>query len=294
MKTFIIKTFTALAIPIFLFVGAGTYFKFKISNDIANYQIFILGDSQTEFINFPEIYNRSIHGSPYYVHYEFAKEFISSLKGKKIYIACNYHNLSNLYQNRLSNDSLMPGWRANTFQTLDEYNLINHKYSDIRPIDLEYSFLDIKKFSRLIKKLYFSKENKNIQSSVINDTLSINNAIFNHWKNPKYILKDSIQKTYLDKLIRLLAVNNCEIILLKMPLTNFYIDNVPFGIKRQLAQLPYAYKIRLLDLNNALKISKDYNLFKDYGHLNSKGDLLITEYFRNYVIEAQTQKSLYK
>ncbi len=288
MKRFLIKTCTLLVVPILIYMGIGTLLKVKIHNNIEDYQIFILGDSQTEFIKCPQIYNHSIHGSPYYVQYEFAKEFISSLKGKKVYIACNYHNLSNLYQNRLANDSLLPGWRANTFDNLNKYNLINRRYTEIRPIDLKYSFLDIKKIPRLFKELYFSKEHKNIPSSVINDTLSINNTIQKHWKHPKYILKDTVQKTYLDKLIRLLDDNNCEIVLLKMPLTNFYINNVPNETKKQLTQLPLEYKIRILDLNNTLKISKEYSLFKDYGHLNSKGDSLVTEYFESYELDIPT------
>jgi len=285
MKKFVVKTLMLLIIPVFFYCGIGILLKLKIRNDIENHQIFVFGDSQTEFIKFPEIYNHSIHGSPYYVQYEFAKEFISALQGKKVYISCNYHNLSNLYQNRLANDALAPGWRASTFKDLDEYNLINYVYPDIRPADLEYSFFDIKKMPRLLGKLYMPEEHKNIEASVVNDTLSIKGTIERHWKHPEYTLKDAIQKKYLDKLIQLLADNNCEIVLLKMPLTNFYVDHVPSKIKKELTQLPNTYNIRLLDLNTALNISKDYTYFKDYGHLNSKGDALVTEYFKNYELK---------
>lgn len=256
----------------------GMILKIQFVNKIENFKTIILGDSQTEFIQFREIYNQSIHGSPYYVHYGFAKEFIDQIKGKRVYIACNYHNLSNLYQNRLANDSLAPGWRAKTFQDLNKFSLIN---SERIPNNSEYSLFDIKKTPRLFKEIYFSKANENYQKTVINDTLSIQSDIERHWKNPKYILDDSIQISYLDKLIRLLKKNGCEVILLKMPLTNYYRANVPHDIKWKLSELESEYKVRLLDLNKELDISNSYRYFKDYGHLNKLGDSLVTTFFIN-------------
>lgn len=290
MKLFIFKTFIFIISPILLYLAIVTLMKIKFSNDIDNYHAIILGDSQTEFIRFPEIYNRSIHGSPYYVHYEFAKEFIDQIKGKKIYIACNYHNLSKLYQNRLVNDSLMPGWRNNTFQTLNSYNLFNKKYNNILPKDLSYNFFDIKVKLRLLKDSYLSKTSKNSMNSVVNDTLSIKEDIKRHWNEPKYVLNDFIQRKYLKKLILLLKENNCDIVLLKMPLTSYYTSKVPLKIKKEFKQISYNYKIQLLDLNEDFKISSDYNYFKDYGHLNLKGDSLVTEYFKKNEIETIVNK----
>ena len=259
-----------------LYSSIGMILKIQFGNKIENFKTIILGDSQTEFIQFREIYNQSIHGSPYYVHYGFAKEFIDQIKGKRVYIACNYHNLSKLYQNRLANDSLLPGWRAKTFQNLNKYSLIN---SERIPNNSEYSLFDIKKTPRLFKEICFSKANENNQKTVIDDTLSIQSAIERHWKNPKYILDDSIQISYLDKLISLLKNNGCEVILLKMPLTNYYRANVPHDIKWKLSELESEYKVRLLDLNKELDISNSYRYFKDYGHLNKSGDSLVTTFF---------------
>ena len=276
MKQFILKTLLLITIPVLLYSSIGMILKIQFGNKIENFKTIILGDSQTEFIQFREIYNQSIHGSPYYVHYGFAKEFIDQIKGKRVYIACNYHNLSKLYQNRLANDSLLPGWRAKTFQNLNKYSLIN---SERIPNNSEYSLFDIKKTPRLFKEIYFSKANENNQKTVIDDTLSIQSAIERHWKNPKYILDDSIQISYLDKLISLLKNNGCEVILLKMPLTNYYRANVPHDIKWKLSELESEYKVRLLDLNKELDISNSYRYFKDYGHLNKLGDSLVTTFF---------------
>jgi hypothetical protein len=287
MKKFIVKTFIFIIFPIFIYVSTWFLLNMTFRNKIDQYDTFIFGDSQTEFIKFPEIYNNSIHGSPYYLHYEFAKEFIDQIKGKKVYIAYNYHNQSNLYQNRLANDSFFRGWRENTFRNIDKYKLFNYEYPEIRPKDLEYSFLDFKKVPRLFKTIYFSKDNKNNLESIVNDTLAIKNSINQHWNEPKYVLNDSIQKKYLEKLIVLLKDNNCDVILLKMPLTRYYINNVPSETKKKVNQLSNNPRIRLLDLNNNLKISKDYIYFKDYGHLNKKGDSIVSEYFKKNELKQQ-------
>ena len=130
---------------------------------------------------------------------------------------------------------------------------------------------------------------------MINDTLSIQSAIERHWKYPKYILDDSIQITYLNKLISLLKNNDCEVILLKMPLTNYYRANVAHEIKRKLSELESDYKVRLLDLDKELDMSNNYRYFKDYGHLNKSGDSLVTAFFiKNELNKARMHNNVYK
>ena len=286
MKSFIIKILLFITIPSLLYVVIGEFLKVEFRNDIGEYQTFVLGDSQTQFVKLPEIYNRSVEGSPYYVHYEFAKEFIEELRDKKIYIGCNYHNFSKLYQNRFVNEALLPGWREDTFRNIDEYYIFNRQHLDLRPKDLPYSFFDIKKVPRLFRKVYFPIKNRNSMVSVRNDTMAIKTTIYRHWRDPENVLSDVIQKSYLLKLIHLLKENNCEVILVKMPLTQYYIDNVPNEIKQITSLLSANYDVRLLDLNQSLQISKDYDYFKDYGHLNLKGDSLVLDYFKkNELIE---------
>ncbi len=278
MKAFLIKILVFFGIPLFVYIATGTVKKISFRNTINDYQTFILGDSQTMFIKSPLIYNRSIQGSPYYVHYEFVKEYINQIKGKKVYISCNYNNFSRLYQNRLLNGDLMPGWRESTFLSLDEFNLFNHIYTDIRPKDLEYSVFDIRKVARFLNNAIHPNKIENTLNSVINDTLSIGSTIHRHWLNSSYIHNDSIQEVYLKKIITKLKVNNCDIILLKMPLTNYYIDNVPSEIKSKIAQISKSYNVRLLDLNKLLMLSDKYEYFKDYGHMNTIGDSIVNEF----------------
>ena len=279
MKLFILKAIIFFLIPITGYLLVGSLLKIKAIQNIENSQVIILGDSQTKFIRSPKLFNHSVDGSPYFVQYEFVKKYINQIKGKKVYISCNYHNLSTLYQNRLANESLLPGWRAKIFEELDKYDLINYKNAEVRPNDLNYNFFDIKKPLKNFKLLFVSKPQKNQKTTVINDTLNIiNKSIYAHWKDKNYILEDSIQRKFLDRTISFLKENKCEVILLKMPLTNYYLDNVPKNIKDELNNFPDQYNIRLLNLNDTLLISKNYHLFKDYGHLNVKGDSMIANY----------------
>jgi hypothetical protein len=279
MKKFIIKVLILTAIPVFLYASLFYFLKFSFANNISKHPIILLGDSQTEFIKNPLIYNRSVKGAPYFVQFKFAEEFIENLKDKKIYIAFNYYDFSKLYQNRLLNDTLLKGWTASMFKTIDENHLFNQKNLEIRPDYLSYTFFDIKKVPNLFKKVYFNTERENSSNNILNDTLSVTNAIKRHWYNKDYIVEDSIQLIYFNKLITLLKNNNCEIVLLKMPLTNYYIENVPDKVKDQLPQLSARHHIRILDLNKELAISRDYKYFKDYGHLTKSGDSLVTDYF---------------
>lgn len=289
MKNFLIRAIIFLIIPIVSYSIILCALKFSFNNDISQYSIIILGDSQTEFIHDSEMYNQSIKGSPFFVHFKFSEEFIEQLKGKRIYIACNYHNLSKLYQNRLLNDSLFKGWTASMFRHLDEYHILNYKYPEIRPKDLEYSLFDIEKPAKILYNKFVKKQPHNTRKSISNDTLSISDDIQRHWNNSDYILQDSIQRTYLKKLITLLKENDCEVVLLKMPLTNYYIENVPIEIKNELSELANKYKIRILDLNKELNISSEYKYFKDYGHLNKSGDSLVMDYFKKNEIIQKTK-----
>ncbi|MFL1896333.1 hypothetical protein ACJRPK_11575 [Aquimarina sp. 2-A2] len=290
MKKFIFKTTLFFITPIVAYVAIFYFLKFSFKNDIARYPVIVLGDSQTEFIRNENIYNLSIHGSPFFVLFKFSEQFIDQLKGKKIYIASNYHSLSKLYENRLANDSLLPGWRASMFEQVNTYNIVNHKYSKIRPSDLDYSFFDIKKIPKLFHRVYLNNKSENSMNNIIKDTLSISNAIHRHWNHESYLLKDSIQKTYLKKLITFLNENNCEVILLKMPLTSYYTENVPLEVKDQLSDLSNDHDVRVLDLNKELAISNKYKYFKDYGHLNKSGDSLIIDYFMKNEIHGLSQQ----
>jgi lysophospholipase L1-like esterase len=70
-----------------------------------------------------------------------------------------------------------------------------------------------------------------------------------------------------------------------MPLTSYYYNNVPYTIQGDLIEVSIENNVRILDLNDSLKISKNYNYFKDYGHLNKSGDEIIKQYLIESVIE---------
>ncbi|MCH3883189.1 hypothetical protein [Tenacibaculum aquimarinum] len=282
MKNFIIKSILFFIIPIIIYTGIFYFLRLNFKNELSQYPIILLGDSQTEFISDERILNKSIGGSPFFVHSQFSEDFIEQLRGKKVFIACNYHNLSKLYQNRLENDQLYPGWKSSMYSHLDDYQILNRKHINIIPKNLDRSLFNIKNLPNFIYERHLKFKSKNSLKSINNDTLSISKAIQRHWNHPDYILNDSIQITYLKKLITELNKNNCEVVLLKMPLTNYYINNVPNDIKSKLNELSNNQNVRILDLNKELSISKEYKYFKDYGHLNKLGDSLVMEYLKKY------------
>ncbi len=223
-----------------------------------------------------------MNGSPYFLHSEFAKAYSDEITGKKVYLAVNFHNFSSLYQNRLLNDSLLPGWRTSIFKQMDEYYMFNQFYSTLVQKDMHYNPIDLKKIPKLLKGIFWTKNERNSSLSVEMDTLAIQKAIRRHWKNEDYILKDSIQESHLYKLITRLKSYRCEVILLKMPVTNYYYDNVPYKIRNKLNQVSDSLSVRMLDLHKELSLSKNYSYFKDYGHLNSSGDAIISGYLKKH------------
>lgn len=278
MKEFISKTCIFLFIPFLLVVISLVGIKNIVEKKIEKESIIILGDSQTEYINLPKTYNHSIAGSPYFVQYSFVDKFKKAIQNKKVYISCNFHNFSNMYENRIVNDTLLPGWIQSQLDILNAYNLLDFKFCNelkVKKVQNNFNFIES---VIIFENLVFPKEkiNSNVQ---LLDTLGISKTIFRHWKDPKYLNHDTVQMLYLDKLIKLLIKNKNEVILLKMPLTSYYNKNVPLKFKNQLYHIRQINNIRLLDLDKELNISNKYSFFKDYGHLNLSGDYLVQSFF---------------
>jgi hypothetical protein len=278
MKKFIIKTILFTLSPVLLYVGAFSFLKHQFRTRVEKSSIIILGDSHTEFIDLPNSYNRSKGGSPYFVHYFFCLDFIEQLKGKKIYIAYSFHNLSKLYQNRLANDSLFPNYKNNTLTMIDEFNLFNLPHNEIAT-NSNYTLFNIKK----IKTLYnvtFSNNRKMQSSKSICDKhkFTIPTVTTRHYTNQNYILKDKIQHQYLHSMIELLNRNNCEVILLLTPLTTDYKKRIPTDIKKEYREFAHKNGVKVLDLDSILSISDKCEYFKNYDHLNEYGNGLIEKY----------------
>lgn len=278
MKNFLIKTSLFLVFPILIYLSIFNILKLIVTRDISKHTILILGDSQTEFLNLPNAYNHSIDGSPYFVQYSFVKSFESVIKDKRIYIAYNYHHFSKLYQNRLENDSLFPGWSFANIKRINTYNILNlYKYNEINEDIKLIESGDIKKIIKF-KDRILPKHNKN-SLSIVSDTTIIWKAINRHFFNSHYIKDDLIQHFYLNKLIKLLVQNGNEVFLLKMPVTNFYKNRVPNSIKSELKLITKVNNLKLIDLHQILDLQNDFQFFKDYGHLNKKGDSIVINYF---------------
>ncbi|MBL3654860.1 hypothetical protein [Fulvivirga sediminis] len=279
LKKFIKQVLLFLLLPSCLYISSLFLLRQTFEVNIENASLVILGDSQTQFINGKGIANYSIAGSPYFVHYRFAQEFIDQLRGKKVYISFNYHNLSDLYQNRLENDKIFPGWRNSMASHIEEFDLIvdNPMYYQMEE---EYSALNMQALPNLIGQMCRGMISESTTAHIM-DTLTINTTLFRHWQNPEYIRKDEIQRSYLIKLVKLLEENQCNVTLLKMPLTHYYCAGVPQKIKSEYEEMQKCMQVDILDLDKRLMISKHYQYFKDYSHLNKYGCDLVNYLFAN-------------
>lgn len=278
MKKFLFKTFILLLIPIVLYISLHGVLKLYVSNEISKNEIILLGDSHTEFINHNGLLNYSIKGSPFFVHYYFVKEFSKEFKNKKILIAFNYHNFSKLYENRLRNENLYPGWaepniiRVNKFNLFYVEKIIDQDKRDNLGLS-EYR----KKMTLIIRDnlLLFDKINS---KKVIKNSDKVNEVINRHWQNDNYIYNDIIQHYYFNEIIEELLRNNNEVILLKMPVTSYYFDGVPERIKNEIGEIAKSTDLQLIDLQFQLREDINDIYFKDFVHLNDKGDSLINMY----------------
>jgi len=281
MKKFIFKVSFFIILLIILYTLPFQYIKNDLSKRISNSETLIIGDSHTEYIDLPNTFNYSVPGSAYFTQYSFIKEFENSIKNKKVFLAFNYHNLSNLYQNRLLNDSILPKWKEHNLKLVNKYNLYNkYRFENINENINPFKLIDFKKNIDDFASLCLFNKNESINSSTsVADTIQIKDAIFRHWLNPKYVVQDKIQRDYLNRMIMLLLKNGNEVVLLKMPITRYYFNNIPSETKKELDSFSYTNGLRLLDLHARLKLQNNYNLFKDYGHLNIKGDSIVVNYF---------------
>ena len=84
MGKFIKKIIIYICIPILGYLAVFYLIKIKVEREIDTKEILLLGDSQTEFINHPEIYNNSISGSPFFAHFEILRDLDINFQNKKI------------------------------------------------------------------------------------------------------------------------------------------------------------------------------------------------------------------
>ncbi len=258
---------------------------FSVSAKLESKPIILLGDSQTEFVENPLINNRSFHGSPFFVHYKFIKKFKNILSNKTIVIAFNYHHFSKLYENRLYNDSLLPGWSQEMIKEYFAYDLVNIwdlKFSKLE--NFNFKTCDFNKSKRLIKELLNLSNDKKNTLDKISNIQQINGYVFRHWRNDKYTRNDFVQDYYLKEIIKELRQINCKIYFLKTPLVNEYKSKIPTSVKIKYWNVIKSNPdIQLIDLDHELNSIITWCHFKDYGHLNALGDILINKNIRNWV-----------
>ena len=110
MKIFIVKILAYISIFLVIYVTLFPFIRYKylsVFND-KNINTVILGDSHTDYIRSEEILNLSLPGSPYFIWIDLLEHI--ELAQKDVFISVSPCNFGNLYQSRLCDENLNPGW----------------------------------------------------------------------------------------------------------------------------------------------------------------------------------------
>ncbi len=284
MKRFIIKTILFSLVPLICYISIFEVLKLKIGNDISKSEAIILGDSHTVHLSLPNVFNYSVTGSPYIIHYNFLENFASRVKDKKVILAFGYHNISPLYENRLNKNAYKAGWLPMVNREINTLNLIpksyGYKWQKINILENNFS-------KSKLTNLFDLTQMESLQNTTkrFKDTAVITSTIEKHFTSPKYKSPDVIQKKYFSKIIELLEKQGCQIYLLNTPITEAYFEKIPLDTKSEYRSLIKKYdKTQLLDMNIVLKDKIDSSYFRDADHVNKKGDILIEKYLTDHIL----------
>lgn len=250
---------------------------YKTADEINNKPVILLGDSQTEYIQNADLLNHSIHGSPFFVQYKFVQKFKDSFKNKTVIIAFNNHHLSSLYQNRMYDESLYPGWRGEMIHHYYAFDLINLWDLDFKkPNNYSLDLFDFSKTKKWFRSIFSTPTTNRNTSNEVKSFDQIKGYVHRHWQDKRYTQKDFIQIHYFNELVALLNRLQCSVYALKMPLTQEYKERIPeeFKLKYNSALSSHP-EVKLLDMDSAISNQLNWSHFKDYGHLNLKGDVLL-------------------
>ena len=294
MKEFIKKNILFVLLPIVCYISGFEFLKIKLENNIFKSDAIILGDSHTQPLNIPNFYNYSFNGSPYIIHYNFLQSIKDKIKGKMVLIAFGHHNISPLYENRFNQNVVRTSWIAMVNQHLNSVSFLPKFYNYSWQNNVEESIFSKSKLTSLYH-LSYKKPTVNT-NKVSTDTISFEHTLETHYNNPNYITADIIQEKYLSLIIELLREQDCQIILLNTPVTEYYFDNIPAYIKKKHSYLINSFKTaQYLDLNKLLEDNIDFTIFKDADHVNQKGDSLIIRYITKNVVKtnARTHNNVY-
>lgn len=260
---------------------------YKTAFEIKKKPVILLGDSQTEFLHNTTLLNNSIHGCPFFVQFKYVNQFKESFRNKTVLIAFNNHHLSSLYQNRMYDESLYPGWRNEMIHNYFTFDLINLWDLDFeKPKDYSLEIFDFTKVKKWIRSLAGGNEKVRNSSIEVTSYDQIKGYVYRHWEDKRYKQPDHIQLYYFNALVQLLESLECKIYALKMPLTKEYKERIPEAfIEKYKSVLAFYPSVTLLDMDSVMSQKLNWTHFKDYGHLNLKGDAQIQLEFDKFMGE---------
>lgn len=283
MKRFTLRTVTFLGIPVVLYLMLFFMYGWLVKNEVRNAEVIILGDSQSQLIQEESVFNYSVRGAPYFVHLSFAERFEKELENKRVMISFNYPNLSAMYDNRLYNDNLIAGYNQKVYNELNTFRIFQGSYWDL---PFERSFSAKQKVDKLFRLHYivFGEDYYRNLPDRSGDRAFMKSIADVQYRNEKHKRSNALQVYYLEELVKKLKSLNCEVSVIKMPVTDYYRSLVPERITASYDSLIDSMDVTLIDLQSELGIGSDESLFKDWVHLREAGVKKMMDHFgSNYL-----------
>lgn len=262
----------------FTFIKYTFYIKPYIVNENTN--TIIVGDSHVQYaINdslIPGYKNISLNSEGYIYSYSKIKNIIKyNPHVKNVFLGFSYHNLSSYFDNYITGDfaqSVMPRY--------------------IEVIDLRESLTLIWTSPHLIRPALKALISTRNNYSYIGAFPDYSNFAFNKESMQKmlevqYFSKgelrgiSDINKRYFTEIVKLCNNYGVNLTLINTPLHNDFLRKIPNKYINEYNSILGKYRIQIIDFKG-LELTNNCFL-PDGSHLNTKGALLTTEYFKKIV-----------
>lgn len=217
--------------------------------------------------------NKGSESEPYSITYLKLKFEIKRNKVDSIILTYGYHNISQIYD-----DNLLDHRAVKQFEKNSELLFLSRKELKNIPLDKErlYKIL-MKEF--LLKPIGLNDGKVNeLSTRMIKNTDDVYKPIKRHYKIESNIAAiSSVNKAYLEEIIKLALAHDIKVILLNTPLHKDYLNRIPkkyiCEYKSYTAHLTTHKNIIFMDYSS---LNLKPNHYRDFDHLNKNGAELFT------------------
>lgn len=248
MKRFIyLIIFTAVGILFTLYV-----FKWFMSNDtdVHNNDFILIGDSHVEYVSINNVTNFSAPGAYMKVLHMGIEKV--NLKHKTVLISIGPHTFAD--------------FRTSRYDSLKKHKDVIYTMDTLIPnrIDLYHSNYLLPASGRELfrsSRIYKAKKIKDFEANLSDSLMA--RTIQRHYPS-SVATKDTTELKWFKKLVELIERKGGTVVLLEMPLSKKYLDNIPFKYRKR-------YDSILADFDTIIKFSRvPDSLFRDGDHVLPK------------------------